>query len=85
MTSRPPVQWATPLSGPFAYTDHTLREVANTFAQHEVTSAPVVERTDPRVIVGEITLPQLLHARRRDLHEEHHREVVLAFRKRTAA
>jgi H+/Cl- antiporter ClcA len=69
------------------FVDDTLRTAANAFALHEVTRAAVVARSAPDVVLGEVTLPQLLHARRRDLHEEHHREVVLAVRtrKRTAA
>jgi chloride channel protein, CIC family len=59
------------------YTDHTLREVANIMAHHEVTRAPVVHRADPHRLAGLITLDQLLHARRRDLHEEHHRERLI--------
>jgi hypothetical protein len=42
-----------------------------------VTSAPVVDRADPARVVGVITLAQLLHARRRDLHEENYRERLL--------
>jgi CBS domain-containing protein len=62
------------------FADDTLRDVANTLAAHEVSSAPVVDRTDPHRIHGVITVEQLLHARRRDLHEEHHRERVLTVR-----
>jgi hypothetical protein len=40
----------------------------------------VVDRADPHRLPGVITLAQLLHARRRDLHEEHHRERLLAVR-----
>jgi chloride channel protein, CIC family len=58
------------------YGDSTLREVANAFAQHEVTRAPVVDRGTQRLI-GEITLAQLLHARRRDIDEDQHRERLL--------
>jgi chloride channel protein, CIC family len=59
------------------YGDSTLREVANAFARHEVTRAPVVDRGDAQRLLGEITLAQLLHARRRDLHEDQHRERLL--------
>ncbi|NBH07614.1 chloride channel protein [Amycolatopsis sp. SID8362] len=58
--------------------DETLREVANKLAAGHVTRAPVVDRAEPGRVLGVITLAQLLHARRRDLHEEHHRERVLA-------
>jgi CBS-domain-containing membrane protein len=60
--------------------DDTLREVANKLAAGHVTRAPVVDRGDPGCLCGVITLPQLLHARRRDLHEEHHRERLLTAR-----
>ncbi|QUQ66026.1 chloride channel protein [Kutzneria sp. CA-103260] len=57
--------------------DETLREVANKLAEAYVEKAPVVDRHEPTRLVGVITLAQLLHARRRDLHEEHHRERLL--------
>ncbi len=63
------------------YTDHTLREVANILAHHNVTKALVVHRTAPHRLAGLITLDQLLHARRRDLHEEMHRERLLPARR----
>jgi len=56
------------------YSDSTLREVANEFARREATVAAVVERAAPGRVVGEVTLDQLLHARREDLREEEHRE-----------
>jgi len=56
------------------YADSTLREVANEFARRDVTVAAVVDRTAPGRVVGQITLSQLLHARRADLQEEEHRE-----------
>jgi len=59
------------------YGDSTLREVANAFARHEVTRAPVVDRGNAERLLGEITLAQLLHARRRDIHEDQHRERLL--------
>ncbi|GLY42828.1 chloride channel protein [Amycolatopsis sp. NBRC 101858] len=60
--------------------DDTLREVANKLATGHVTQAVVVDRAEPARVRGVVTLAQLLHARRRDLHEEHHRERVLAVR-----
>jgi H+/Cl- antiporter ClcA len=63
------------------YTDHTLREVANILAHHNVTRALVVHRAAPHRLAGLITLDQLLHARRRDLHEELHRERLLPARR----
>ncbi|MGW4486430.1 chloride channel protein [Amycolatopsis sp. NPDC004368] len=60
-----------------AFPDETLREVANKLALGHVTRARVVSREEPDEVLGVVTLAQLLHARRRDLHEEHHRERVL--------
>jgi CBS domain-containing protein len=60
-----------------SFADDTLRDVANNFAIHEVSSAPVVDRRDHDRLVGVIGIAQLLHARRSDLHEEHHRERLL--------
>jgi chloride channel protein, CIC family len=59
------------------YADHTLRQVANVFARSDVTRAAVVDRADQDRVLGEITLDQLLHARRQDVHEDEHRERVL--------
>ncbi|MGH3206339.1 MAG: chloride channel protein [Trebonia sp.] len=56
------------------YSDSTLREVANEFARRSATVAAVVDRAAPGRVIGEITLGQLLHARREDLREEEHRE-----------
>ncbi|MFC1415821.1 chloride channel protein [Streptacidiphilus cavernicola] len=58
-----------------ARTHNTLRQVAYLFAEHRLTSAPVVD-AEGRV-VGLIALPDLLHARRHDLTEEHHRQRLL--------
>jgi H+/Cl- antiporter ClcA len=58
------------------YDDDTLRHVANAMALAEVTSTPVLRRSD-RSLYGVITLEQLLHARRSDLREELHREKLL--------
>lgn len=68
-TARPPRAMCHP--------DDTLREVANRLAEQHVTRAPVVDRADHTRVLGIVTLAQLLHARRRDLHEEQHRERVL--------
>jgi predicted transcriptional regulator len=58
----------------------TLRQVANRLAADQVARAPVVDRANPKHALGVITLAQLLHTRRRDLHEEHHRARLLAVR-----
>ncbi|HEX3812857.1 MAG TPA: chloride channel protein [Mycobacteriales bacterium] len=58
------------------YDDDTLRHVANAMALAQVTSTPVLRRSDDS-LYGVITLEQLLHARRSDLREELHREKLL--------
>ena len=67
------------------YADDTLRHVANHFAVAGIGAARVVERTDPRRAIGEITLSGLLEARLRDHHEEHHRERMFNLRPRAKA
>lgn len=57
--------------------DHTLREVANLFAEHHVARAPVVRRDDHAQLLGLITVTQLLQGRERDLQEERHSERIL--------
>ncbi|HTU74057.1 MAG TPA: chloride channel protein [Trebonia sp.] len=66
-----------PPGGVLVYGDQTLREVASAFARTRATSATVVDRADPRRVVGLISLAQLMLARERDLHEEEHRERLL--------
>ncbi|MFC1419094.1 chloride channel protein [Streptacidiphilus cavernicola] len=53
----------------------TLRHVAYLFAEHGLTSAPVLG--DDGQVVGLIALPDLLQARLHDLTEEHHRQRLL--------
>jgi H+/Cl- antiporter ClcA len=62
------------------YADSTLREVANAFARHEVTTASVVDRAAPDAVLGQVTLERLLHARRADLREDEERERFLGAR-----
>jgi CIC family chloride channel protein len=62
------------------HADQTLREVANAFAVSGTTRAPVVDPADPGRLLGVVSLAQLLHARRTDHHEEHHRERHLSLR-----
>ncbi len=57
--------------------DDTLRHIANVFAEHAITRAPVVDRGDPGRVLGVIRLADLLKARLHDLSEEHHREAHL--------
>ncbi|MTD52964.1 CBS domain-containing protein [Amycolatopsis sp. RM579] len=67
------------------YADDTLREVANRLAEGHAVRAAVVARAEPDRVLGVISVAQLLHARRRDLHEEHHRERVLVLNARKPA
>jgi chloride channel protein, CIC family len=76
-TPAPPQRSPVTVPALTVYGDATLREVANTLARHEVTTATVVERAAPEEAVGEITLAQLLHARRVDLREDEDRERFL--------
>jgi hypothetical protein len=66
-----------PKPAPAVYADETLREVANRFAVAGIDRALVVGRCDTQIAVGEIALSDLLTARLRDHHEEHHRERLL--------
>ena len=84
MTRRQPAEPEPDEGGPatagqqvLVFADSTLREVANVFASSGMASAPVVERDSPGRVVGDITLAQLLHARRQDIQEEQHRERFL--------
>ncbi len=58
----------------------TLREVAQRFAEHSVSYAPVVARGASDHPLGLVTVEHLLQARLRDLHEERSRERVLRVR-----
>jgi chloride channel protein, CIC family len=66
-----------PPGGVRVYGDQTLREVASALARTRATSATVVERADPRHVLGLVSLAELMLARERDLHEEEHRERLL--------
>jgi len=74
----PVVTLPLPASPVIVYGDQTLREVAMACARARVTSATVVERADPRHVLGLISVAEFLRARERDLHEEEHRERILA-------
>jgi len=67
-----------PASPVVVYGDQTLREVATACARAGVTTATVVERADPRRVLGVISAAGFLRARERDLHEEEHRQRILA-------
>jgi chloride channel protein, CIC family len=60
-----------------AYPDEPLRAVAYRMAETGLTRLLVVERGNPRKLVGIVSLNDLLGARARNLQEERHRERVL--------
>jgi chloride channel protein, CIC family len=60
-----------------AYEDEPLRVVVNRMAETGGTDLPVVARANPRRLVGQITLRDMLKARVRHLEEEQRRERVL--------
>ena len=59
------------------YPDMTLRELANLMAERQVSSVPVVDRANGRLVLGVMALDQVLEARLRDVNEEHKSERVL--------
>jgi CBS domain-containing protein len=61
----------------WTHADQTLRQVVETMAVNDVTTMLVVDRAEPSRIVGIVSLPQLLAARRRDQDEARERERVL--------
>ncbi|MBV9690713.1 MAG: chloride channel protein [Ktedonobacteraceae bacterium] len=63
-----------------AYPDEPLRVVVYRMAETNLTSFPVVERTNPHKLVGMISLRDLLKGHARNLEEERHRERVLRLR-----
>lgn len=62
------------------HTDQTLRHVADLMAVHEVNRIPVVDRDRPSIVVGIVSLTQLLTARQRGQAEARERERVLRIR-----
>jgi hypothetical protein len=60
-----------------AYPDEPLRAVVYRMAETSFTRMPVVERSDPRKLVGMVALEDLLKARTRALDEERRRERIL--------
>jgi chloride channel protein, CIC family len=63
-----------------AYPDEPLTAVVNRMAETGLNSFVVVEPTDPRKLLGLVSLQDLLKARVRRLEEEHRRERVLRIR-----
>jgi CBS domain-containing protein len=59
------------------YPDMTLRELANLMAERQVSSVPIVDRMNGRLVLGVMALDQVLEARLRDVNEEHQSERVL--------
>jgi H+/Cl- antiporter ClcA len=57
-----------------AYTDEVLRTVASRMADLEIGAMPVVDRSEPTVVLGVVTEFELLEGRRRLLEEERKRE-----------
>jgi chloride channel protein, CIC family len=68
-----------------AHPDETLREVANRMAEHDITRLPVVTRDCAPTLLGLVTLPHLLQARLKDVHEARVPERVLRLRIRRPA
>jgi CBS domain-containing protein len=60
-----------------AFPDEPLSLVVNRMASTGLTSLPVIERADAKKLVGNITLTDMLKARRKHLEEEQRRERVL--------
>jgi H+/Cl- antiporter ClcA len=60
--------------------DEPLRLVVYRMAETGLTRMPVVERDNPSILVGMVSLTDLLRARTRDLEEERRRERVLRLR-----
>ena len=60
-----------------AYPDEPLRVVVNRMADTGLTRLPVVDRDNPRKLMGIVSLNDLLKAHVRNLEEERHRERVL--------
>jgi H+/Cl- antiporter ClcA/CBS domain-containing protein len=60
-----------------AFGDEPLRVIVNRMAATGRTDMPVVDRANPRQLVGHVTLGDMLKARMRHLEEEQRRERVL--------
>lgn len=62
------------------YPDEPLRAVVYRMAETNLTRFPVVERAEPRKLIGMLSLTDLLKARSLNLQEEQNREQVLRLR-----
>ena len=63
-----------------AFPDEPLRLIVYRMAETGRTRMPIVERENPRNVVGMISLADLLRARTRDLEQERRRERILRLR-----
>jgi CBS domain-containing protein len=63
-----------------AFADEPLRVVVYRMVESGFTRFPVVDRDDPKRLVGMVSLDDLLRARSRNLEEERARERVLRLR-----
>jgi chloride channel protein, CIC family len=68
------------------YPDEALHDASDKMLHHNIGRLPVVERRDPRHVIGYLGRPGIMAARLRRLHEEHVRETGWfgGFRKSTA-
>jgi len=57
-----------------AYPDETLSEAADKMLRYEIGRLPVVDRANPKQIVGYLGRPNIMAARLRRMEEEHVRE-----------
>ncbi len=57
-----------------AYPDEALHEASGKMLRHNIGRLPVVERNQPRHVVGYLGRPGILAGRLRRLEEEHVRE-----------
>jgi CBS domain-containing protein len=57
-----------------AFPDEVISEAANKMLQHDIGRLPVVDRSDPRKLVGYLGRQGVMAARLRRLHDEHVRE-----------
>jgi CBS domain-containing protein len=63
-----------------AHADEPLRVVVNRMAETGLTRFPVIEQKDKKILVGMVSLADLLRARTRSIEEERKRERVLRIR-----